>query len=98
MSNFKLYIETIDLKVDFKALIVDYYYSQNNDFEYNYSEQVFDKYDDYLLKYQEETTINEIKTLLNNNKYDVSSVEILNDSDKQIIKIILLGKICKNYK
>lgn len=32
----KLYIETIDLKVDFKALIVDYYYSQNNDFEYNY--------------------------------------------------------------
>ncbi len=32
----KLYIETIDLKVDFKSLVVDYYYSQNDDFQYNY--------------------------------------------------------------
>lgn len=32
----KLYIETIDLKVDFKALIVDYYYSQNDNFQYDY--------------------------------------------------------------
>lgn len=32
----KLYIETIDLKVDFKSLIVDYYYSQNDNFQYDY--------------------------------------------------------------
>lgn len=32
----KLYIETIDLKVDFKSLIVDYYYNQPDNFEYNY--------------------------------------------------------------
>lgn len=88
-NNGKL-VKTIITVVSVSIILVPILNFFKNDFEYNYSEQVFDKYDDYLLKYQEETTINEIKTLLNNNKYDVSSVEILNDSDKQIIKIILL--------
>lgn len=32
----KLYIESTDLKVDFKSLIVDYYYSEPDNFQYNY--------------------------------------------------------------
>lgn len=88
-NNGKL-VKSIITVVSVSIILVPILNFFKNDFEYNYSEQVFDNYDDYLLKYQEETTINEIKTLLNNNKYDVSSVEILNDSDKQIIKIILL--------
>ena len=53
--------------------------------------EILNNYSSYLIEYKKTTMVNEISYLLENNGYDVLSVEIKSKNDGNIIQVFLLN-------